>query len=689
MIIGNFKSKEDEMEKRATAMKLLQIAVDNEAEVSKRLEGYVAQAPPPVPQQEKSIAELEKDEMEQRQRLVNFLKEIKIKPDVANASVQALLSEGLGIETLVILNRSSPAIRKRFEKINPDAVDANYLTDILKAIIREYRFSAGFTFGSSGKLTGNEGDVQRLLGNTDKLLKLKGLIDTKKTEIMKNAPNAELIRLLDALKNKVDFTIDYLNRFQTAVNKQDLDVIQRGTLIEETLKLVNKGVLLSNFVVGEIIPLLSLGKSNEAITNAINKSSSTVPQDDIKLIMFGVEELLGDFNKYTGYEPPALTADEIRQAGRVEIEEYYDEPVVDLFTPEYEKLIKYADFIIEHSGDRNTYVMPSMKSTIEQYLQEFEMFMDEFSDKAIDNTETAEETELYKYITNAIETYRRGVQAFNAENARILAYIERQSLEGHKRKDILQFLQNTGSKSNIQIEKIERKVNDPYSLKYPAMKNEVDYAYAEEIKQRAINRLETDPNYDPENKPATRISEKIGLGKGNKSTMGFKAKRIKIGKGVGRVEEQPKYRTFGKYVIHNDQLQEQNRLNFKYPSLGQISHIKPVSVSDNYKEFILDILDSDKMNQKHYESLNPDEKTHFHRVVEGAGLVGKFKLKKLNDDIDEKEANRFEVLKGSMLAGNNNPQMIKELKGLTIKFIKGGKINKKEGEELLYYLLEL
>ena len=168
--------------------------------------------------------------------------------------------------------------------------------------------------------------------------------------------------------------------------------------------------------------------------------------------------------------------------------------------------------------------------------------------------------------------------------------------------------------------------------------------------------------------------------------LGFKHRRIKVGKGIALKERQPHYKTFGKYVIHMGHLIDKNIANFKYPSLGSIASIRPLNISDDYKEFILDTLENERPNERILRKLPIEEQKHFERVILGAGLLDTFQIKRVGDKDEKKEVDRFNILRGEILAGNNNEDVIKELKGLVVKFINEGKIRRQEGLNMLMEL---
>jgi hypothetical protein len=64
----------------------------------------------------------------------------------------------------------------------------------------------------------------------------------------------------------------------------------------------------------------------------------------------------------------------------------------------------------------------------------------------------------------------------------------------------------------------------------------------------------------------------------------------------------------------------------------------------------------------------------------------KYKVKDYKDENDIKEEDRFNLVKGQYVAGNDNPRVKEELRKFIIKFMMEGKINKKEGQDILFQL---
>lgn len=166
---------------------------------------------------------------------------------------------------------------------------------------------------------------------------------------------------------------------------------------------------------------------------------------------------------------------------------------------------------------------------------------------------------------------------------------------------------------------------------------------------------------------------------------GFMHRKIKIGKGI-EVQEQPRYKTFGKYIVHIPHLENDNILNFKFPSMGSIPTLKPVNVDNNFKEFILDILNTGKVNQRHYDGLTDAEKAHFNKVIKGAGLANTLEFKNDNNIDEKKDLKRLDILMGEIEAGNDNEKLKKECKELIKKCVMNGSIPKHKGMDYLFQI---
>ena len=51
--------------------------------------------------------------------------------------------------------------------------------------------------------------------------------------------------------------------------------------------------------------------------------------------------------------------------------------------------------------------------------------------------------------------------------------------------------------------------------------------------------------------------------------------------------------------------------------------------------------------------------------------------------------NKFEILKGEILAGNDNKEMVKNFKIMLLRFMNSGKIPRRQGQEILTDLVSM
>lgn len=158
--------------------------------------------------------------------------------------------------------------------------------------------------------------------------------------------------------------------------------------------------------------------------------------------------------------------------------------------------------------------------------------------------------------------------------------------------------------------------------------------------------------------------------------------RVKVGKGVQVITPEDTYKSFGKHILHYPQLRDTNTLNIKFPS-GTKNYVKKQIISNDYKDLIMDILERGKVSDSLYDRLGEDEKQHFTKIVKGAGLMEQLKVKPPKDKNMKVLAERFKVLRGQFMAGNNAPTLIEELKKIIVIFMENSILTKEDGTDLL------
>lgn len=157
------------------------------------------------------------------------------------------------------------------------------------------------------------------------------------------------------------------------------------------------------------------------------------------------------------------------------------------------------------------------------------------------------------------------------------------------------------------------------------------------------------------------------------------------GRGI-HIDDEPKFYEFGKYVLNNKKLNDR-RLDVKTLKSGNaVKDLSNISISEDFADILTDLVNTQKLNEKHLHRLHANEKRLFGKLINGSGLYGKYKVKLVPSEQEQKENERFEMVKAIYTAGNDSQEVIKELKQFIIKFMNDGRIPRREGLEILYEL---
>ena len=124
---------------------------------------------------------------------------------------------------------------------------------------------------------------------------------------------------------------------------------------------------------------------------------------------------------------------------------------------------------------------------------------------------------------------------------------------------------------------------------------------------------------------------------------------------------------------------EKNNLVMKSNNTNRIIYnMKPVKITSKLKEVILLTLQKN-FNKEKYSKLTSQEKDIFKRFLRAS------KINTILEDDEEDEMNdkRFHILLGEIKAGNNNIEMIKELRKYALKAFNEGKISRSQLNNIL------
>lgn len=187
-------------------------------------------------------------------------------------------------------------------------------------------------------------------------------------------------------------------------------------------------------------------------------------------------------------------------------------------------------------------------------------------------------------------------------------------------------------------------------------------------------------------KKGKRIAFGCGLARAMKPTMMVRPDNIDLERGI---KKEPSYMPIGKYVVNKHKLRD-NVLLMRTVKGGQIAELPQMSVSPKLGKMLNKIVNGYGF-PSHSELTEMDDidKDILYKVFKMSKAEGIDALPRPNKSKDEAEFNRFTILKGQILAGNNSKELIKEFKTLLVKLIHNDKILRKDGHAILLDLAAL
>ena len=152
------------------------------------------------------------------------------------------------------------------------------------------------------------------------------------------------------------------------------------------------------------------------------------------------------------------------------------------------------------------------------------------------------------------------------------------------------------------------------------------------------------------------------------------------GRGVAPKE---KYIPLGKYLVNIHKLEHNNIVSFKSPS-HKSTNIQSKRVSQPVADILLHIVNG-TLDNIVTDNLSEDDISYLFQLIKKCELENFLDGKAENKvkTKTEQEIHKFYVLQGEIVAGNDNPQLIREFKASLLTMMNEGKLSKKEAGDVL------
>lgn len=178
--------------------------------------------------------------------------------------------------------------------------------------------------------------------------------------------------------------------------------------------------------------------------------------------------------------------------------------------------------------------------------------------------------------------------------------------------------------------------------------------------------------------------QNVAEGKGIRGGSVAVASAPRVQRGITKRDLVP----FGRYFIDACKLEDEI-IHLKKPCGSNVPEVPTRKVSKTIGRILRGIVGGKLPQYEDIEPLNDEERGYLHNVVRRAKLNNLVKIPTPDKKAQAAEMDRWELLRGEILAGNDNPELIKEFKVLLLKYIKEGRIPRREANEVLYELMAL
>jgi len=152
---------------------------------------------------------------------------------------------------------------------------------------------------------------------------------------------------------------------------------------------------------------------------------------------------------------------------------------------------------------------------------------------------------------------------------------------------------------------------------------------------------------------------------------------------------QNQYKPLGSKLIHHNRLCYEHIVSLNH-KCGAIDKNFPVrKVSSTFANILRDVVNSKAPNFEELYSLSDDDKAYLHHILKTTRANGYYSVPMPSKLDDDKDFERFEWCLGQIKAGNNNSDVVKELKLKLMKYRNEKRLPRGQINQILYQLNDL
>ncbi len=157
---------------------------------------------------------------------------------------------------------------------------------------------------------------------------------------------------------------------------------------------------------------------------------------------------------------------------------------------------------------------------------------------------------------------------------------------------------------------------------------------------------------------------------------------------VNKLNPMSEYIDFGKYLLSLKQLQK-GKFMLRTKSKNPVLSFKTITLTKKTKAIVEKLLRDIDITFEEIDALSEDEKNVIDTIVSFTCINNRLKIPNTRRSKLEQKLNKFNVLRGSIIAGNDNENLLREFRMLLVELNAEGYISKKETSDVLLQLMKL
>ena len=157
---------------------------------------------------------------------------------------------------------------------------------------------------------------------------------------------------------------------------------------------------------------------------------------------------------------------------------------------------------------------------------------------------------------------------------------------------------------------------------------------------------------------------------------------------VNKLDPMSEFIPFGKYLLNLKQLQK-GKFMLRTKARNPVLSFKTLTLSRKTKAIVQKLLQDIDVSFEEIDALNEDEKNDINTIISKTDINTRLRVPNTKRSRLERDLHKFNVLRGSIIAGNNNTELLKDFRLLLLHLTNENYISKKECNEVLMELLKL